>query len=124
VTAWVWLDVEALRVIQARDGGAGVRNEDALAATLARPQQLAAQFSPDASALAAAYGYGLSRNRPFSAGNTQMALIAVELFLARNGFALQASDSDCVLTFLAVAAGDISEADFAGWIRDCSVIAQ
>jgi len=42
----------------------------------------------------------------------------VELFLELNGATLTASDADCVLTMLAVAAGDLDEAAFARWIRD------
>ncbi len=36
---------------------------------------------------------------------------------ALNGFELVASDADCVLTMLSVAAGDMEEAAFADWIR-------
>ena len=67
--------------------------------------------------LAAAYGYGLARNHPFIDGNKRTAFVAVELFLALNGWALTASDADCVLTLLSVAAGEIDEPGFADWIR-------
>jgi death-on-curing protein len=43
------------------------------------------------------------------------------LFLVLNGYRLVASDADCVLTLLGVAAGDIDEAAFAAWIRTHSV---
>lgn len=68
--------------------------------------------------LAAAYGCGLARNHPFVDGNKRSALVAVELFLALNGFELRASDADCVTTLLAVAAGQIDEAAFARWLRE------
>ena len=41
----------------------------------------------------------------------------MELFLRLNGWQLTASDGDCVMTMLAVAAGDISEEAFADWLR-------
>jgi death-on-curing protein len=43
--------------------------------------------------------------------------VAVELFLDLNGVSLQAEDADCVLTMLSVAAGSLSEAAFADWLR-------
>ena len=85
---------------------------------LGRPLNLAAYGEPDVADLAAAYGVGLAKNHPFVDGNKRTAFVAVELFLALNGYELVASDADCVLTMLAVAAGDIDEAAFAAWIRN------
>jgi death-on-curing protein len=44
--------------------------------------------------------------------------VAVELFLALNGWALQVSDADAVVTLLAVADGDLDEGALAAWLRD------
>ncbi|MFM7506411.1 MAG: type II toxin-antitoxin system death-on-curing family toxin, partial [Rubrivivax sp.] len=54
---------------------------------------------------------------PFVDGNKRTAFVAVELFLALNGFILAADDADCVITMLAVAAGTLDEAAFAAWLR-------
>jgi death-on-curing protein len=78
---------------------------------------VAAYGQPDVAALAAAYGFGLARNHPFVDGNKRTAFIAIELFLALNGHALRAADQDCVMTMLALAAGDLSEDALADWIR-------
>ena len=67
--------------------------------------------------MAAAYGYGISRNHPFLDGNKRTGFVATELFLQLNGLELTAADADAVLTMLAVAAGDISEDEFAAWLR-------
>jgi death-on-curing protein len=48
--------------------------------------------------------------------------VAAELFLRLNGYFLSADDASCVLTILALAAGEIDEANFASWIRRNSVI--
>ncbi|RZJ08992.1 MAG: type II toxin-antitoxin system death-on-curing family toxin, partial [Haliea sp.] len=88
---------------------------------LARPENLASYGKPDAAALAAAYGYGISRNHAFIDGNKRTGFVAVELFLELNGLGLEATDTDCVLTMLAVASGDMSEEAFAQWIRDHAV---
>lgn len=120
--AWVWLDPAVIDAVHeeqiAEHGGmSGVRDANGLASALAKPQQLAAYGRPDVADLAAAYGYGLARNHPFIDGNKRTAFVAVELFLALNGHELLASDADCVLTMLGVAAGEIDEATFADWIR-------
>jgi death-on-curing protein len=98
-------------------GAAGVRDEGLFHSALARPQHLASYGNPDVFDLAAAYGFGLARNHPFVDGNKRTAFVAVELFLVMNGHELQASDADCVMTMLALAAGELDEASFAAWLR-------
>ena len=84
---------------------------------MARPENLIAYGKPDAAALAAAYGYGISRNHAFIDGNKRTGFVAVELFLSLNGYELQAADTDCVLTMLRVSSGELEEEQFAEWIR-------
>ncbi len=119
---WIWIDAVVIRAIHEEQlsehgGGMGTRDEGLLESALARPMQLAAYGTPDVAALAAAYGYGLAKNHPFIDGNKRTAFVAVELFLALNGSQLTASDTDCVMTMLAMAASDIDEDAFADWIR-------
>ncbi len=119
---WVWIDPVVIRAVHEEQlaehgGAAGTRDEGLLESALARPLQLAAYGDPDVAALAAAYGYGLAKNHPFIDGNKRTAFVAVELFLALNGSVLTASDADCVLTMLALAASDFDEAGFAAWSR-------
>ena len=122
MTRWNWLREDVLYAVHdaqlAEHGGlAGVRDAGLFASALARPQNVAAYGNPDYAELAAAYGYGIARNHPFIDGNKRTAFVAVELFLGINGFELIADDMACVLTILAVAAGEIEEAAFAEWIR-------
>jgi death on curing protein len=122
VTSWKWIDANVITAIHeaqlAEHGGiVGTRDAGLLESALARPQQLAHYGEPDAAALAAAYGYGISRNHPYLDGNKRTAFVAVELFLALNSYELVANDVDCVMTMLKVAAGEISEDAFAEWIR-------
>jgi len=123
--SWVWLDAAVLDAVHdeqlAEHGGArGVRDRGLFESALSRPRQQAAYGEPDAAALAAAYGYGLARNHPFVDGNKRTAFVAVELFLALNGFELRAGDADCVMTMLSLAGGTLSEEDFAAWVRQHS----
>jgi death-on-curing protein len=98
-------------------GGTGVRDQSLLESALARPENLAAYGTPDAADLAAAYGFGISRNHAFIDGNKRTGFVAAEMFLILNGFQLTADDTNSALTMLAVSAGDITEAEFAAWIR-------
>ena len=99
-------------------GGIGVRDAGLLDSALARPQnRLAYDARADLPALAAAYAFGLARNHPFVDGNKRTAFVAAELFLDLNGMSLAASDEDCVLTMLRLAAGELEEEAFAAWLR-------
>ena len=107
--AWRWLDPAVVLAVHdaqlaEHGGGAGVRDKALLESSLAKPLNLASYEDPDVAALAAAYGYGISRNHPFLDGNKRTAFVAVELFLQLNGFELKASDADCVMIMLKVAA--------------------
>ncbi len=119
---WVWLDAQVMRAVHdeqlAEHGGrGGMRDEGLFDSAMNRPVNLAAYVEPDAAALAAAYGFGLARNHPFVDGNKRTAFVAVELFLALNGWSLLADDAACVLTMLALAAGELGEDEFADWLR-------
>lgn len=123
---WLWLDRAAIQAIHEEQlaehgGGIGVRDEGLMDSALARPQQLAHYGTPDAAAVAAAYGFGLARNHPFVDGNKRTAFVAAELFLALNGYDLIADDEECVLTVLALAGGTLTEEAFASWIRQNTV---
>ena len=120
--AWRWLNAAVLTAVHdmqlaEHGGGTGIRDAGLFESALAKPRHLAAYGKPDASALAAAYGYGIARNHPYVDGNKRTAFVATELFLRLNGWQLMAEDADCVLTMLAVAAGDLSEEQFADWVR-------
>ncbi len=124
MSEWVWLNravIIAIHEVQLAEhgGGTGVRDPGLLDSALGKPQQLNnyGEPPPDAAALAASYGYGISRNHPFIDGNKRTGYVAAELFLRLNGWRLNADDASCVVTMLAVAAGDITEEAFAAWLR-------
>lgn len=120
--SWRWVDKRALLLLHGESlaehgGGEGVRDEGLLDSALARPLNLLAYEKPDFAQLAASYGFGLAKNHAFVDGNKRAAFLAVGLFLYLNGYRLQTSQADATLTVLALAAGDISEEQFAAWIR-------
>jgi len=58
--------------------------------------------------------------RHFVDGNKRAALLSVGLFLGLNGCRLTASQADATVAVFSLAAGDLSEAEFAAWIRQFS----
>ena len=119
---WRWIDKNLLLLLHdeslSEHGGlSGMRDEGLLDSALARPQNLAAYKEADIAALAAAYCFGIAKNHPFVDGNKRAAFLAAGLFLLLNGTKLTASQADATHAVLGVAAGEISEAQFAEWIR-------
>lgn len=117
----VWVGLETMLAVHdeqlAEHGGqSGVRDLGLLEAALARPRQRYAYASATLPELAASLAFGLARNHPFIDGNKRASLVAAELFLHLNGSELVASDEDCVMTFLKLAADELSEAELATWI--------
>lgn len=107
----------------AEHGGlAGLRDEGALEAALARPQHIHAhEPKSDPARLAAAYCIGLVRDHPFNDGNKRAGFLALGLFLSLNGFSLSVEQADAAETILRLAAGRLSESELAEWIRKCMV---
>jgi len=117
---WISLNVVlATHLAQLAEHGGldGVRDRGLLESALARPLQHAAYERCDLADLAATYALGLLRNHPFLDGNKRTALVTMETFLAINGIALGAGDTECVLTIEAAAAGEIDDHALAAWIR-------
>ena len=114
------LVVEAIHFDQLREHGglAGLRDEGALEAALARPRhKWAYRHKADIAALAAAYGFGLARGHPFHDGNKRAAFVTMVVFLELNGHQFGAPEEDVVRTMTALAAGTLSEAALARWLR-------
>lgn len=120
---WAWIDGEvalaAHRAQLAEHGGSdGVRDLRLFESAMARPRNLAAYEDVDAAGLAASYAFGLARNHPFVDGNERTAAVVSETFLVVNVLALNATDAEIVVTFLALAAGELTEEALADWFRE------
>ncbi len=119
---WIWVATDVALAthreqLAQHGGGEGVRDERLLDSAMARAANLAVYGEPDAAALAATYAYGIARNHPFVDGNKRTAAVVSETFLVLNGYALEASDAELVVAFLALASGDLSEDELADWFR-------
>ena len=120
----VWVDKHLALAIHERQlaehgGSGGVRDEKLLESALARPQQVHAYLDPpaDFADLAASLAFGLARNHPFVDGNKRTAHVCYRVFLALNDVELEASAEEKYATTMALAAGSVTEADFATWLR-------
>ena len=106
------------RQLAEHGGPSGTRDNTLLQSALSKPQNLNAYGDPDLAELAASYAFGIARNHPFVDGNKRTAFVVCETFLALNGVELTANDVDCVLIMQDLAAGEITEAEFAAWVRN------
>ena len=103
--------------LAAHGGSEGVRDPGLLESALARPKNIwnYADSPPPLSRLAAAYAFGISANQPFLDGNKRTALVVSFAFCEVNGLEMTAGQEDAYLTFLSLAAGEISEDQLADW---------
>jgi death-on-curing protein len=118
----IWLELTVVLAIHdeqlAEHGGQpGARDYAALDSALSRPKYRYAYGKAALAELAASLAFGISRNHPFIDGNKRTSLVVAELFLSLNRVELSATDADCVATFLALAAGELSEAQLAAWLE-------
>jgi death-on-curing protein len=120
---WIWVALDVAIAAHAEQiaehgGGEGIREAGLLDSAMARPQNLALYGDPDVSELAASYAFGIARNHPFVDGNKRTAAVVSETFLLLNGHVLTATDAELVVTFVALAAGELSEEELTAWFRD------
>jgi death-on-curing protein len=118
-----WIDRRALLYLHeaslsAFGGAPGIRDEGLLDSALSSPKNRFL-YKPDCdlAELAASYGFGLAKNHLFVDGNKRGAFHSVGLFLLINGLELTASPLDAFQAIIGLAANDLSEEEFAAWVR-------
>lgn len=118
-----WVSRRALELLHqeslAEHGGAeGLRDAGMLDHALSRAQNIHAYENvEDPFRLAAACAFGIAKNHPFVDGNKRAAFIAAGLFLRINGIRLKADKAQAVLVMFDLAAGQLTEPQFAEWLR-------
>ena len=106
----------------AQHGGTpGVRDENLLGASLARPKHLFAYGNPTIFDLAAAYGYGLAKNHPFIDGNKRTAFMVMYTFLGLNNYWLEVTEMEVVVKMEGLAMGTETQKAIALWLSNNSV---
>jgi death-on-curing protein len=121
----IWIrEIEALtfhnQQISLFGGSDGLRDRGLLDSALARPKNLFAyaDHALTMAELAAAYAVGISSNHPFVDGNKRTAMQVAFVFLEFNGLPVTASQEEACLTFLNLAAGEITEEELALWFAE------
>jgi death-on-curing protein len=121
----VWIrEIEALafhsQQISLFGGSDGLRDRGLLDSALARPKNLFAYADRvlTMAELAAAYAVGISSNHPFVDGNKRTAMQVAFVFLEFNGYPVTASQEEACVTFLSLAAGEMTEAELAFWFAE------
>ncbi len=98
-------------------GATGVRDRGLLESALARPRNLSAYEKAPAFALASSYAFGLVKNHPFVDGNKRIGFAVCVLFLQLNGWRFEAEEADAAVQTLGLAAGAVSEPEYAAWLK-------
>ncbi|MCO8145881.1 type II toxin-antitoxin system death-on-curing family toxin [Rhodovulum tesquicola] len=117
----VWVPLAAVLAIHdrqiARHGGAsGMRDRALLEMGCARAMNLAAYTDSGLAEMAAAYAFGICRAHAFVDGNKRTAFVTALTFLRLNGYSFRPDTIKGVRMMETLAAGEISEADFARWL--------
>jgi death-on-curing protein len=98
-------------------GSPGLRDATLLQSAIDRPRnRLACESVSNLFELAASLCVGIAKNHAFVDGNKRTALLATRAFLFLNGQILEPAEAEEVTAMVAVATGELSEAQFASWL--------
>ena len=123
---WIALDV-VLAIHEAQlsehGGSMGVRDFGLLESALARPKNLYSYSNPvTLHELGAAYAFGLVKNHPFADGNKRTAWVVCAVFIELNGLQVNVDQAQVVHMVVGLAAGQLSESQFAAWLQDSELM--
>ena len=119
----IWVPLAAVLAIHdrqiTRHGGApGLRDRAALEMGCTRAMNLAAYTDASLAEIAAAYAFGISKAHAFVDGNKRTAFVTALTFLRLNDYAFRPPPAEGVRIMEDIAAGQVSEAQFAGWLSN------
>lgn len=97
-------------------GSSGIRDRALPESALARPVNLFAYGAPNVFDLAASYGFGLVKSHAFVDGNKRTGFTVAVSFLELNGYRFEATEADATVCTLALAADEMSEAEYSAWL--------
>lgn len=122
-----WLSIDVVfefhaEQLETHGGGEGLRDLGRLEAAVARPGTMLS-YEPDADLekLAAAYAHGIAKGHPFVDGNKRTAWVVARTFLKKNGLEISGSQDERYEKMYALASGDLTEEEFADWLRGVTV---
>jgi len=107
------------QLMRTTGGQLGVRDLGLLQSAVAQPKVTFEGSELYASTVdkAAALGYSLVMNHPMIDGNKRLGHAAMELFLALNGFEIQADVGEQERIMLHLASGELARDEFVTWLE-------
>lgn len=108
------------QLIDLYGGISGIQNEGLLDSALEQPRIM---YDGDyihgfLIKMAATYGFHLCMNHPFVDGNKRIALVAMDIFLQRNGREISASEKEVYEVIFKLAAGKLTKNELSAWLED------
>jgi death on curing protein len=118
-----WLSYDQVIAIHSRQlrrfgGAVGLRDEGLLRSAIERPVNKWYYEKAELPELAAAYAFGLAKNRAFVDGNKRIAFMSMMTFLRKNSVRFAPDQAQATKIIMSLAAGEVSEESLARWIRD------
>jgi death on curing protein len=119
----IWLDVDEVIDMHAEQlaifgGPEGILHRGLLELAILRSADRWSDGQADMAALAAAYAFGLARNRAFVDGNKRIAFHVMMVFLRINDIPFAPDPAHATAIIFSLAAGEVSEQSLTRWIRD------
>jgi len=107
------------QLIQTYGGTYGIRDKKLLDSALEQPKTTfeGKYLHNTLIKMAAAYGYHLCNNHPFVDGNKRIALIAMDVFLQRNGFEIIASEKETYKMMIKLATKEFNKNQLVKWLE-------
>ncbi|GAB4525240.1 MAG: type II toxin-antitoxin system death-on-curing family toxin [Pleurocapsa sp.] len=105
-------------------GSSGIRDENLLGASLARPKHIFTYGNPTIFDLAAAYSYGIAKNHPFVDGNKRTAFMVMYTFLGLNDYWLEVPEPEVVIKMEGLTTNIETQESIAVWLNDNTVTTQ
>lgn len=106
------------RIVETSGGSGGIRDHGLIESAVAQPQATfdGIDLYPTLAEKAAALAFSLIKNHCFIDGNKRIGHAAMEDFLVRNGFILEAGVDEQEKVILDLAAGSMKRETFVEWI--------
>ena len=108
------------RIMQQTGGLVAIRDFGALESALSQPYMTFGgnELYPSLAEKAAALGFSLIQNHPFADGNKRTGHAAMAMFLAINGYKIDASIDEQTEIVLSVASGKLNREGFTEWLSN------
>ena len=107
------------QLIQLYGGIPGIRDITLLESNLEQPKTTfsGTYLHDNIFKMAAAYGFHLCNNHPFIDGNKRISLVAMDIFLQRNGYEIIASEKETYQIIMQLSTGKLSKDELTKWLE-------